>query len=151
MHRRQQMTPNPKRRPQEWQSKAATKMMCNPIYTSIKVHPALIEDRPRDYDRALFLNIAHRQCRELGSVECIRNLLKALKEPDEWSILVPIAEQFSSERKPIMSEEEFIQAGKKIIQQIGVEGYFNNVIENLGQNIIPYGYQEAPPGKEAKP
>jgi hypothetical protein len=85
------------------------------------------------------MHIAHEQARKLGSEQCIRNFLKALKQPDEWSILIPVHPCFAYDRQALMSEADFIKAGVEHIFRIGVDTYFGNVLENLSQGSLAYG------------
>lgn len=117
------------------------KMLCNPAYIGIRIHPDLIRDRPTEYDRDRFIEIAKKKTDEVGIEQCVRDLLQALKEPrkDDWVYLIPIHRTFALERDGIIGEELFIQAAKRLINEIGVTNYFENVMENLSQSIVDVG------------
>lgn len=114
-----------------------SKMLCNPAYTGIRVHPSLIQDDAHKYDAELFMHMAKVKARSVGSEQCLRDFLKALRLPDdEWISLIPIHGSFAEERPALLSEEEFIRAGVQQMTNFGVITYFSNVIENLSQGII---------------
>lgn len=114
-----------------------TKMLCNPAYTGIRVHPSLIQDDAHKYDAELFMHTARAKARSAGSEQCLRDFMKALRlKDDEWASLIPIHGSFAEERPVLISEEEFIRAGVQQMANIGVNTYFSNVIENLSQGII---------------
>lgn len=114
------------------------KMLCNPAYTGICVHPSLIKDDAHKYDAELFMHTAKHKARTVGSEQCVRDFLKELQLKDsEWVSLIPIHASFTEERPALISVEEFIRAGVEQIAALGLVPYFSNVIENLSQGIIP--------------
>jgi hypothetical protein len=116
-----------------------TKLFANPAYTGIRVHPDLIAERPRDYDQALFMHIAHAKAREIGGQQCLRDFLKGLKEPDTWTLLIPIHPSLAGERTVHFSEEEFIVGAAALMGRMKVEAYFTLVTDNLAQGVLGYG------------
>lgn len=113
------------------------RMLCNPAYTGIQVHPTLVAFHDR-YDREGFFNTARAKARAMGANQCLRDFLKALQLPnDPWARAIPIHASFAIRRDPLICEEDFIRAGLEQIERIGLITYFEYILENLAQGIIP--------------
>jgi len=61
-----------------------------------------------------------------------KDMIKVLSNP--FYCLEKVEPTFAIAHEPIVTEEEFIKCGVKLIKEIGAESYLKNLLENLKGN-----------------
>ena len=136
------MPANKPRRPQRhyraWSPAEIRRMLCNPIYAPILVDPVLAQHRPEEYNRQVFLDMANGTAQEFGNDRLMRSFVRDLKKATMWTRFISVHEALTLHREAFMTEEQFIQAGVTQLGEIGLEGYFTRVLDNLAQGSLSF-------------
>lgn len=123
----------------EWTEAQVTRILTNPFYCGVRVDGHLIIDRPDEYDRAKFYEMAIEHVNQLGAQQCMLLFLLQLKNASPWTRCLRVHPSFIIDRLGIITELQFVNAGAQQINQgaktkplnEAVIDYFSQVIENL--------------------
>jgi hypothetical protein len=121
------------------------RMLANPFYCGVRVDPILTLERPIDNE---YIRIAAQIIREVGAEAFLWNFLQKLQDPsrplpaetsvtdDRFLSGIQAHPFFTEERPALVSEHQFVEAGIKMIADLGPEEYLRHVLENLKGNWI---------------
>ena len=114
----------------EWLPRTVTKLLTNPIYTGIRVHPDLT--MPRSICRDKYIAMAKQTIEDFGAEDWLRDFLLSLRQPDTWALLGVHADKtFIDERPVIISEDQFVKAGVRLIDEHARRGAHGSLIAFL--------------------
>lgn len=64
-----------------WSEDDVKKILCNPLYTGLKIGPAYTLDRPATISEDQFIQAGARMIQEIGAEAYLKQLLANLKDP----------------------------------------------------------------------
>jgi hypothetical protein len=123
----------------QWTPNEITRMMTNPLYTGITVHPDLAVTRPVYRDK--FIDMARSFIESHASPDpnstypaelFLREFLHQLRQPDTWILgVVKVHPQFTVKHDGILSIDQFVRNGALQIRDLGLETYCAYLLDIL--------------------
>ena len=114
----------------EFTERDITRILTTPLYTGIQVHPDLTVARP--IYREKYIAIAQQSIKDFGARPWLYDFLLHLRHPDTWALLgIRAGKVFTLQRLPIITEDQFMEASTRLMDEIGVVPYINSLLDNL--------------------
>lgn len=124
---------------QQWTPSDITRMLTNPFYTGIRVHPDLAVPRPvhpqKFTEMARGFIESHEQPDRNSTYPAelfLREFLHQLQQPDTWMMgVIKVHPRFTKEHDGLLSIDHFVRVGAIQIRDMGLETYCAYLLDVL--------------------
>jgi hypothetical protein len=116
---------------EHWTAVEAARMLANPYYTGIQVHPEFLNNATIPASRKWLIHAAKEKIKRNGAATFLRNLLHDLKNWNDPDLrAMRIHQAYGLKREPLITEDMFIECG--VLQMAtSVDKYLEHLFDNL--------------------